>query len=90
MTSDKPVLTVYSRRGCHLCEDLLGELEPLLRGRARIDVQDIDLDTGLRERYDTLVPVVAAGESELCHYHLDRPAILAWLKSTGNENGPAA
>lgn len=77
--SSSPVLTVFSRRGCHLCEDLLGELEPLLRGRAVVDVRDIDLDESLRERYHTRVPVVSAAGVELCHYHLDRPAVLAWL-----------
>ncbi|UCG72128.1 MAG: glutaredoxin family protein [Chromatiales bacterium] len=74
-----PVLTVYSRRGCHLCEDLLGELEPLLRGRAIVDVQDIDLDDTLRDRYHTRVPVVCAAGQELCQYHLDRSAVLDWL-----------
>lgn len=80
MNRPVPVLTVYSRRGCHLCEDLLGQLEPLLRGRAGIDVRDIDLDESLRERYHTRVPVVAAADEELCQYHLDRSAVLAWLK----------
>jgi hypothetical protein len=77
--SERPVLTVYSRRGCHLCEDLLGQLEPLLRGRAALDVQDIDRDDALRERYHTRVPVVATPDQELCQYQLDRSAVLAWL-----------
>lgn len=75
----QPTLTVYSRRGCHLCEDLLGELEPLLRQRVRLAVVDIDTDPSLRERYGALVPVVCADEKELCRYHLDRHAVLAWL-----------
>lgn len=80
MTMVRPALTVYSRRGCHLCEDLLAELEPLLRGRADINIRDIDLDESLRERYNTRVPVVATAEEELCQYHLDRQVVLAWLK----------
>jgi len=85
-----PVLTVYSRRGCHLCEDLLGELEPLLRGRAVVAVQDIDLDDALRERYHTRVPVVSAAGQELCQYHLDRPAVLAWLDRVAPEDRSSA
>jgi hypothetical protein len=77
-----PVLSVYSRRGCHLCEDLLGELEPLLRGRAAIEVHDIDADPALRERYHARVPVVVGSGRELCEYRLDRAAILAWLGGT--------
>ena len=85
-----PVLTVYSRRGCHLCEDLLGELEPLLRGRAAVTVKDIDLDDELRERYHTRVPVVSAAGQELCQYHLDRPAVLAWLDAVASPDGRSA
>jgi len=76
-----PTLTVYSRRGCHLCEDLLGELEPMLRQRARLSVVDIDTDETLRERYGLHIPVVCADDQEICRYHLDRPAVLAWLES---------
>lgn len=72
-------ITVYSRRGCHLCEDLIGELEPLLKGRARLRVVDIDGDPGLRKIYHERVPVVCGGEDELCQHFLDRGAVLAWL-----------
>jgi len=76
-----PRLTIYSRRGCHLCEDLLGELEALLRGRAGLDVVDIDTDALLRTRYNERVPVVCAGELMLCQFRLDRAAVLAWLEN---------
>ncbi len=72
-------LTVYSRRGCHLCEDLLGELEPLLRGRARLLVVDIDGSNELQDKYGQRVPVVSGSGRDLCQYHLDRQGILAWL-----------
>jgi len=74
-----PLLTVYSRRGCHLCEDLLAELETWLRGRARIEVIDVDSDASLRDSYGLRVPVVSASGRELCHYHLDRAVVQAWL-----------
>ena len=71
-----PTLTVYSRRGCHLCELLLEELEPLIRDQAQLVVEDIDSDPALRARYDTAVPVVAHEGREICRYHLDRVAVL--------------
>lgn len=74
-------LTVYSRRGCHLCEDLLAALEPLLRGRASLQVVDVDQSPTLRDTYGTRVPVVCAGDKTLCQFHLDRSAVLAWLDS---------
>ncbi len=76
------MLTVFSRRGCHLCEDLLAELEPLLRGQAIIEVVDIETDPALIERYGVSIPVVCAGERELCRHTLDRPAVLRWLDAS--------
>ena len=41
----------------------------------------MDTDNTLRELYGLRVPVVSASGSELCHYHLDRSAVQAWLES---------
>ncbi len=72
-------LIVYSRRGCHLCDDLLEELEPLVRGKLAFSVLDIDEDQTLRERYNDKVPVVVFREQEICRYQLDRRAMQALL-----------
>jgi len=69
-------LIVYSRRGCHLCELLLEELEPLVRGRARITVRDVDADPGWRADYGERVPVVHYDGEDICQYNLDRQAVL--------------
>ena len=87
MTSDAagavpgmPVLTVYGRRWCHVCDDMAAALEPL---RAEfgfaIEVVDVDGDPGLAGRYGERIPVLADGESELCHYFLDAAAVRAYL-----------
>jgi len=78
--TDERRLTVYSRRGCHLCEDLLAELETWLRGRASVEVVDVDSDAALKKAYGLRVPVVSAAGRELCRYHLDRAAVQAWLE----------
>ena len=31
-------ISVYSRQGCHLCEQLIEELLPLIRGRLDLEV----------------------------------------------------
>lgn len=73
-------LTLYARSGCHLCSDLIEELEPLLRGReVRLDIVDIDRDPDLRTQYGAMVPVLCAGERELCHYHLNPQAVEEFL-----------
>jgi hypothetical protein len=71
-------IIVYSRRGCHLCEILLEELEPMVRGRARIRVRDVDDDPEWRSTYGERVPVVCLNGQEICQYQLDRQAV--WSK----------
>lgn len=73
-------LHVYSRQGCHLCEELIEELLPLVRGRADVQVRDIDTRDDWRERFDVRVPVVAHGDDVICEYHLDRDALDGLLK----------
>jgi hypothetical protein len=67
---------VYSRRGCHLCEIMLEELEPLCRGRARIQVRDIDTREEWIKSFGKVVPVLYSGEEEICRFHLERQAVL--------------
>ena len=68
-------LRVFSRRGCHLCEQLLEDLLPMVRGRLDVSVCDVDSRADWRERYDTRVPVVEYDGEIICQYHLDRDAV---------------
>lgn len=73
-------LRLLSRRYCHLCDDMLAELSRLRDAQAfELDVVDIDLFPELEARYGDLVPVLLAGEMELCHYHFDEQAVRAYL-----------
>ncbi|NMG44206.1 glutaredoxin family protein [Aromatoleum toluvorans] len=68
-----------SREWCHLCHDLVGQLQPLAAELGwAVRVLDVDADPQLEARWDELVPVVLAGDTELCHYHLDEAAIRAY------------
>lgn len=71
-----PQLIVYSRPGCHLCEDLIEELMPLVRGRATLEVRNIDDDPALAAEYGIRIPVVEVNGKALCQHVLDRDAIL--------------
>ena len=64
-------LILYSRPGCHLCEDAAAQLEPLLRGRATLEVVDVDGSVDLERRYGLRIPVLVEGELELSSYPLD-------------------
>ncbi|MEO0573946.1 MAG: glutaredoxin family protein [Pseudomonadota bacterium] len=72
-------LTLYSRPGCHLCENLLEGLLPMIRGQASLEERNIDLDAQLRQQFDIRVPVLCAGDRVLCEAFLDAPKISAWL-----------
>jgi len=73
-------LTLYTRTGCHLCEDM----EQVLRELATeyefvFDSVTIDNNPELERSYGAKVPVLARGDVEICHYHLDRVALMAAL-----------
>ena len=68
-------LTVYSRRGCHLCEQLIEEVLPLVRGRAEVEVRDIDSREDWRREYGFRIPVVETGGRLVCEFTLDRAAL---------------
>ena len=76
-----PRLTVFVRRGCHLCTDMAQALERL---RPELGFEysqvDIDGDPDLRSRYDTRVPVLVGGDTEICYYFLEEPRLRAYIE----------
>lgn len=52
-------LVLYTREGCHLCEDAAETLRAHDRWLPAITLVDIDSDAGLIERYGTCVPVLS-------------------------------
>jgi len=73
------VIHYYSRKGCHLCEVMLEELLPLIRGRADIEMRDIDTLAEWREKYDIRIPVIEYDGKLVSAYPLDYDAIRAML-----------
>jgi len=47
-----------------------------------LDEVDVDRDPALEARWGESVPVLLAGERELCRYRLDRAAVAAYLAGT--------
>lgn len=65
-------VTLYTRRGCHLCEEAKAQMAPLLREfGVRLREVDIDADEKLRARYDVDVPVVFLGGRKVAKHRLD-------------------
>ena len=73
-------LTLYSRNYCHLCDEMLAALAPLLgEFGVAVDVVDVDGDAALEQRFGALVPVLLHADTELCHYHLDTAKVRAYF-----------
>ena len=56
-----PEVVLYSRDGCHLCEDAAAVLA--LHG-LEFEVVDVDADPDLQKRYNECVPVVVIDGKE--------------------------
>ncbi len=62
-------LTLYSRPGCHLCDEAKKCVAPLAaRFGARIREVNIDADPALRARYNEEVPVLFLGPRKVAKY----------------------
>lgn len=69
-------LTLYMRQGCHLCEDMLQQIQELLEPDSyRLTLVDIDTNNGLRNRFNEWVPVLEHADQEICHHFLDLKAL---------------
>jgi len=81
MTGAK-TLTLYIRVGCHLCDEMKQQLERFQQQYGfSLNVVDIDADSYLRLRYGERIPVLAAGEREICHYHLNKDLVLKYFRT---------
>jgi thiol-disulfide isomerase/thioredoxin len=75
-----PTLTLYMRVGCHLCEEMKQELALFQQQYDfSLNIVDIDADHYLKLRYGERVPVLAAGEQEICHYYLNKDLLLQYF-----------
>ncbi|MBI0445942.1 glutaredoxin family protein [Deinococcus sp. DB0503] len=69
-----PVLTLYTRAGCHLCEQAQANLQTL---EYRYEPLDVDRVPALKARYGDDVPVLALGERVLLKGVLSRGRLSA-------------
>lgn len=75
-------LTLMYREYCGLCRQMRDDLQPYLcRYGLTLEILDVDSRPDWEARYDELVPVLLCGETEICHWHLDEAALLAFLES---------
>ena len=65
-------VTLYTRPGCHLCEDAKSLIAPLLAEfGARLREVNIDSDPELQERYNLDVPVIFLAGRKIAKHRID-------------------
>jgi glutaredoxin len=76
-------ITVYSRPGCHLCDEALQQIDAIAAGRDDlvVSVIDIESDDDLLRRYLERIPVVEAGGRVLSELVFDPAPLLAALRT---------
>lgn len=73
-------LTLYTRSGCHLCEDMERALPELAAELDFItEIVPIDNNNELEQTYGSKVPVLTLGDNIICEYFLDKAALLEAL-----------
>lgn len=69
-------LTLFTREGCHLCEDLMQDLRAFDEFKSLdIELVDIDNDPSLQQKYTADVPVLAMGSEIICKHFLNPMAL---------------
>ena len=80
--SRRQTLTLYSKPGCHLCEDLAQLLDDV-QPEFGFTVEEIDItrDAELFARYRFEIPVLSCGEVEIARGRVDARDLLDRLRT---------
>lgn len=75
-------LTLLTRDGCELCEELLAELAQLgtTMELPPLEVRDVDADALLARRYGLDVPVLLLDGVKVCQHRLDPQELIRLLR----------
>jgi glutaredoxin len=84
-------VVLYSRPGCHLCEEALEALVDLHRGGYRFELREVDIESdeallrGMLER----IPVVEVNGEVVSELVLDQASVTARLDTVGIDDDRA-
>ena len=84
-------VVVYSRPGCHLCEQALGEIVALHGDGYRFELREVDIESedSLLRRMLERIPVVEVDGEVVSELVLDGAALRARLDTVGNDDDRA-
>jgi glutaredoxin len=85
-------LTLYSRPGCHLCDDMKAIVERVARTTTpepTIEVVDISTDAELESRYGLEIPVLMIDGTKVAKYRIGEEELRRMLTSRAGRAGGA-
>jgi glutaredoxin len=74
-------VTIYSKPGCHLCDDMKALVRRTILGRDGISMEEIDIsdDAALLERYGLEIPVLMIDGKKTAKYRITEEQLLRRL-----------
>jgi glutaredoxin len=82
------VLTLYSRPGCHLCDEMKAAVQRVtaaVQAPATIEEIDISTDPDLEARYGTEIPVLMLQGRKIAKYRIEEAALMRALAASRHE-----
>ena len=77
-------VTLYTRPGCHLCDDARAALQAL-RTRHEFEIREVNIETddALHAAYLERIPVICLDGEHVADYFVDESTLTARLNSDG-------
>lgn len=71
MPMDRTILTLVTRDGCHLCEEMAGTVRTVIAGTpVEFESRDVDAEDGLRAEFGLEVPVLLVNGRKAFKYRV--------------------
>lgn len=76
-------LTIYSRPGCHLCDEMKAVVRSAIAGNPDISLEEIDISTNrdLSERYGLEIPVLMVDGKKAAKYRVSRAELTRMIEA---------
>ena len=70
-------VTIYSRPGCHLCDDMKAVVARAIAGRADVTIDEIDIssDPALEASYGLEIPVLLVDGRKIAKYRVEEGVV---------------
>ena len=76
------LLTIYSRPGCHLCEEMKTVIARVARDvELTLNEIDISTDPALEQRFGLEIPVLCVGEKKVAKYRVTETELMRILEA---------